>query len=61
MNLSNGENAVDYVKAQCIELSKKFPLLNWVSFSLKEELGNSINLRETDEAADDESYVLKAD
>ena len=49
MNLSNGENALDYVKAQCIALNEKFPLLNWVSFSLKEEMGNSSNLNKDDE------------
>ncbi len=58
LNLRNGENAVEYVKAQCVILNEKFPLLNWVAFSLKEEIGNS---SVGTEAADDETYALKAD
>lgn len=45
MNLRNGENAVEYIRAQCIKLNMKFPLLNWVSFSLKEMSSNSIDLK----------------
>ena len=62
LNLVNGENALEYVRGQMMLLKQKFPLLNWVSFSLKEEMqGSRVEEDEESDAADDETYALKAD
>lgn len=59
MDLFNGENALEYVKGRIVTMSNTNPNINWVSFSLKEEIDNSI--LDLPEAADDETYALKAD
>lgn len=62
VNLLNGENALESVKDFCQRLVEVNPLVNWVSFSLQEEIQNSDSSRESDnddEASHDESYALK--
>lgn len=62
MNLLNGENALESVKAFCYWLAESNPLVNWVSFSLEEELFNSNNIRKLNSepnAAADETYALR--
>lgn len=54
MNLANGENALEYIRGRCSKLAQDNVLINWVAFSLKEEMGNS-------KVAGDETFALKAE
>lgn len=38
MNLYNGENALEYVKGQVVMIAEDKPNINWVAFSLKEQM-----------------------
>ena len=57
MNLYNGENALEYVKGQVATIAKDKPNINWVSFSLKEQV--QIIASASEEQAEDD--VGKAD
>ena len=60
VNLYNGENALEYVKGQVMMIAENKPNINWVSFSLKEQMQIIASASE-DQAGDDETYALKAD
>ena len=57
MNLYNGENALEYVKGQVATIAEDKPNINWVSFSLKEQM--QIITSASEEQAEDD--VGKAD
>jgi hypothetical protein len=62
MNLYNRENALEYVKSQVMMIAEDKPNINWVAFSLKEQMQIIASASEDqDQAADDETYALKAD
>lgn len=47
MNLNNGDNALEHVRAQILFLTKQYPNIHWVTFSLSEEMTRSKSLNET--------------
>ena len=57
MNLYNRENALEYVKSQVMMIAEDKPNINWVSFSLKEQM--QIITSTSEEQAEDD--VGKAD
>ena len=60
MNLYNKENALEYVKSQVMMIAEDKPNINWVAFSLKEQMQIIASTSE-EQAGDDETYALKAD
>lgn len=60
MSLFNRENALEYVKGQVMMIAEDKPNINWVAFSLKEQMQIVVPVSD-DQAADDETYALKAD
>lgn len=62
MSLYNGENALEYVKGQVAMIAEDKPNINWVAFSLKEQMQIIVSASDDQEqAADDGVCTLKAD